>query len=242
MDQHDTPDHSLRDDLRHLLVVDHRVAWRVAVGLWLVALSLFVLVAIPASRDVIDRIDAAVYDAVFPFKVGVITALAYTLDFLGSAIFVWPVRAVATVWLVAQRRWAALSVWWLAIVLSEPAVGILKAAYDRPRPPESLVDVVTASFPSGHAVVGAVLAISLVVVLVPAGQRRRNLEIAAAAFALLMASSRVYLGAHWFSDVVAGVAFGAACAIFAAGAVHWWTEHGPGQAYIDQSDEASSIT
>jgi len=239
-DGHQHP-HTISDEIRHLLVSDHRIAWAVAVGLWAVALSLFILIAIPPTREVLDDFDLAVYEAVFPFKVGVLTALAHVFDFLGGAIFVWSVRALVTLWLIVRRRWAALSVWWLAIVLSEPAVGILKAAYDRPRPPVSLVETFTAAFPSGHAVAGAVVAISLVVVFVPAGPRRRNLEVLAATFALLMAGSRVYLGAHWLTDVIAGVAFGAACAIGAAAAVHWWTED-RGTTRSPQAGEASSLT
>jgi undecaprenyl-diphosphatase len=233
--------HTIGGEIRHLLVTDHRVAWAVAVGLWSVALSLFILIAIPATREVLDDFDLKVYEAVFPFKVGLLTALARLLDYMGGALFVWPARAAVTVWLVVKRRWTALAVWWLAIVLSEPAVGILKAGYDRPRPPVSLVETFTASFPSGHAVAGAVLAISLVVVFVPAGPRRRNLEVLAGAFALLMAGSRVYLGAHWLTDVMAGVAFGAACAIGSAAAVHWWTER-RGATASPQAGDASSVT
>jgi undecaprenyl-diphosphatase len=239
-DGHHHP-HTISDEIRHLLITDHRVAWAVAVALWTVALSLFILIAIPTSREILDDFDLAVYETVFPFKVGALTALAHAFDFLGSAVVVWPIRLAVTGLLAIRRRWVALSAWWLAIVLSEPLVGILKAAYDRPRPPVSLVETFTASFPSGHAVAGAVVAISLVVVFVPAGPRRRNLELLAAAFALLMAGSRVYLGAHWLTDVVAGVAFGAACAIGAAAAIHWWTEH-RGTTPLPQADEASSIT
>ncbi len=66
------------------------------------------------------------------------------------------------------------------------------------------------------------MALSLVICLVRAGPRRRNLEIAAAAFALLMGGSRIYLGAHWFTDVAAGVAFGAACTLAVAAAAQWY--------------------
>jgi membrane-associated phospholipid phosphatase len=64
------------------------------------------------------------------------------------------------------------------------------------------------------------MAIGLVIAFVPAGSARRNLEIVAAGFALFMSASRVYLGAHFLSDVIAGVAFGAAVAIGAAVVVH----------------------
>jgi undecaprenyl-diphosphatase len=55
--------------------------------------------------------------------------------------------------------------------------------------------------------------VSLVLVLMPPGPDRRRWEWAAVAFAFVMASSRVYLGAHWLSDVVAGVLLGSGVAL-----------------------------
>jgi undecaprenyl-diphosphatase len=79
--------------------------------------------------------------------------------------------------------------------------------------------VVGFSFPSGHAVAGAAIAVALVLVLMSAGPARRRWELAAIAFAFVMAMSRVYLNAHWFSDVVAGVLLGAGVALGTAGVV-----------------------
>ena len=205
--------------IEHLLLDDHRWAERIAVLLWAIAGLSFVAMAIPATRDVLDSFDEWVYDLTYPIKWGPLTAVSRTMAFLGSALFIWPFRLVVTAVLYFQRRRAALSAWILAILLSEPLIGILKAAYGRPRPAIALVDETTGSFPSGHAVAGAVVAISLVIVLVQPGPARRNLEIAAAGFAFLMAGTRLYLGAHWLTDVFGGVAFGAACAIGAAAIV-----------------------
>lgn len=205
--------------IEHLLLDDHRWAERIAILLWAISGMLFVAMAIPATRDVIDAFDEWFYDATYPIKWGPLTAVSHGMAFLGSAMFIWPFRLVVTVYLYVKRSRAALSAWILAILFSEPLIGSLKAAYGRPRPPVALVEEVTGSFPSGHAVAGAATAIALVVVLVNPGPARRNLEIAAAGFALLMAGTRVYLGAHWLTDVFAGVALGAACAIGAAAIV-----------------------
>jgi undecaprenyl-diphosphatase len=104
---------------------------------------------------------------------------------------------------------------------SQLLIGPVKNLYERARPPAPLVETSGFSFPSGHAVAGAAIAVALVIVLVPAGTRRRNLEMLAAAFAVLMASSRVYLRAHWLSDALGGAALGAAVVIGAALFVHW---------------------
>lgn len=214
------PPHHLPDAVEHLLLADHRWAMRIAVLLWVVAGLLFVAMAIDVARDAIATIDQAIYDVTYPVKWAPLTVLAHVLALLGSGVVLWPVRLVVTAYLVTRRRWSGLWVWLLAIAVSEPLIGILKAAYDRPRPAVALVVETTGSFPSGHAVAGSVVALSLVIIFVPAGIARRNLELAAVGFALFMAGSRMYLGAHWFSDVAAGLALGAACVVSAAAVVH----------------------
>ncbi len=210
--------------LEHLILDRHPLAVRIAIILWVVALSLFVAYAIGPVRDAIDRFDQQLFDLTFPIKWGPLTAIAYTLDFVGSWFVVWPIRIAVAAYFGVTRRWIALAVWVIAIAVSDPLIGILKVVYARPRPTGGLVEEVTYSFPSGHSVAGAVVAISLVLCLVRPGPARRNLEIGAALFAVIMGGSRMYLGAHWFTDVVAGVALGAACAIAAAAVVQWYVD------------------
>lgn len=206
----------------HLIFDNHIWAERVALGAWIVAGLLFLAMAIGPVRDRLDAFDLWFQELVYPIKWAPLTALSYALAFLGSVLFVWPLRFLVTWVLAHRRRWLALAAWWMGIVLSEPLIGISKAIYDRPRPPQHLVAEVTSSFPSGHAIVGAVVALSLVIVLVPRGPARRNLEMAAAGFAFVMAGSRVYLGAHWLTDVCAGIALGAACSVGGAAIVQRW--------------------
>jgi len=206
----------------HLILENHDWAERIAVAAWIVAGLLFVAMLIDPVRDRLDSFDLWFHELTYPIKWGPLTALSYAMAFLGSVYFVWPLRVVVTIILSWQRRWVALGAWLGAIVLSEPLIGLLKEAYGRPRPPQSLVVETTGAFPSGHAVAGAVVALSLVIVLVPRGPARRNLEMAAAGFAVAMAGSRVYLGAHWLTDVFAGVALGAACSVGGAALVQRW--------------------
>jgi undecaprenyl-diphosphatase len=58
-----------------------------------------------------------------------------------------------------------------------------------------------------------VTAVGIVIVLLPPGSARTRWEIRAIVFVLLMAMSRVYLNAHWLSDVVEGVLVGTALAL-----------------------------
>jgi membrane-associated phospholipid phosphatase len=149
----------------------------------------------------------------------VLTWLARFLNVLGGGLVTIPLRIGVSVWLIVRTRWRALAAWLLTWAVAELVLAGAKAFFHRGRPPDPLAEVVGFSFPSGHAVAGAATAVALVLVLMPAGPERRRWELAAVAFAFVMALSRVYLQAHWFSDVVAGVLLGAGVALGSAGLV-----------------------
>jgi undecaprenyl-diphosphatase len=118
---------------------------------------------------------------------------------------------------IGGKRAAAL------LVLVSVAGGValssaLKIGFDRPRPDlvAHLVDVHTLSFPSGHAMVSAVAYLTLGALLAQT-QVRKGLKAyvitVAVVLTLLIGVSRVYLGVHWPTDVVAGWCAGAAWAI-----------------------------
>jgi undecaprenyl-diphosphatase len=94
-----------------------------------------------------------------------------------------------------------------------------KLGFARPRPElvPHAAEVFTPSFPSGHAMLSAVIYLTLGAMIATAQDDRRT-KLYVLAFAimltLLVGSSRVYLGVHWPSDVLAGWALGAAWACF----------------------------
>jgi undecaprenyl-diphosphatase len=144
---------------------------------------------------------------------GVATALAKTFSFVGSSYVSWPVRLAVCVLLVVRRRWAQLTAFSAAIVASEVAVGLLKDFVDRPRPTGGLVATTGMSFPSGHAIAGAVTAFGIVAALLPRGRRRWHWFVAATVFAAAMSWSRVYLSVHWATDTIAGSCIGVGLAL-----------------------------
>lgn len=114
-----------------------------------------------------------------------------------------------------------------AIVLSQ----MLKLGFNRPRP--DLVPhgarVYTMSFPSGHAMMSAAVYLTLAALLTRT-QTQARIKIfilsVAAALALMVGASRVYLGVHWPTDVIAGWAGGAAWAIFCWSIMYWLQRRG----------------
>lgn len=94
----------------------------------------------------------------------------------------------------------------------------LKRIFERERPDMAYraVEAVNASFPSGHAMLSAVVFLTLGVLAARFADKRRVKVLAVGAavlVSLLVGMSRVYLGVHWASDVLAGWCVGAAWAM-----------------------------
>lgn len=164
----------------------------------------------------IGRVDQVMYDAINEIRNVAFSALARALNVIGGGLVTIPLRIAVAVWLAWRRRWRAFAVWAITWAMAEILLSTARAYFERGRPPGPLVATAGFAFPSGHAVAGAATAVALVLVLLPAGRNRRKWEALAVAFASLMALSRVYLNAHWLSDVVAGVLLGMSVALGSA--------------------------
>lgn len=149
---------------------------------------------------------------------------------LGSYTFIIIVVAAAVGYLLLVRKYA------LALVVTVAELGgmlssnLLKTAFDRPRPDiEQGARVFTASFPSGHATLSAVTFLTLGALLTRtnADERVKLYFIAVAVFlTVLVGISRVYLGVHYPSDVLAGWSLGSAWAILCWVAALWLQRRG----------------
>ena len=145
------------------------------------------------------------------------------LTFLGGTLFLTALT-LAVVGLLARRRESQLA---LALALTSAGGSLLnwivKELVRRPRPEFAapLVDESSWSFPSGHSMGSIVIYGMLAYVLVVGfslGRGRLAVLIGLALLVLGIGCSRVYLGAHWPSDVAGGFAGGAAwlaCCIWA---------------------------
>jgi undecaprenyl-diphosphatase len=210
--------------LRHF--EDHRRAFRLSAVF--VALFLCMLVGVgrhptdaapETTLPAIGRLDARVEDALAARRTPTLTAVFRVLDVAGSGIVTIPLRIALVAVLLGRRRIGAAAAFALAWLTSELALRLLKAWFARGRPPAPLVEVSGFSFPSGHATAGAAIGVSIVLAFLRPGRRRRRWEVLAAVFAFVMGLSRVYLGAHWLSDVVTGALLGASSAVLSFGLV-----------------------
>jgi len=134
-----------------------------------------------------------------------------TISRFGSTIPVLVTGSVLT--LVTWRRCPAVAVAVAVAMLSRPLLEFtLKATVDRPRPDlERMVAGNGPSFPSGHPMASVALW-GLLPVIVGLYTKRRDIWWASVALAGLLiagiSASRIYLGVHWFSDVIGGLLVG----------------------------------
>ncbi|HEX9106528.1 MAG TPA: phosphatase PAP2 family protein, partial [Longimicrobiales bacterium] len=158
----------------------------------------------------LDRVLAARLHALAtPGGVEVFRAISW----LGSPVTWSVLSAVMLVALLARRRWL-LAGGWAAAILGGGVLDLaLKLLVHRPRPAFSDAFAVAAgwSFPSGHsmgALVGYGMLAYLALLEVRRGWERVAVMAVAATLIALIGFSRLYLGVHYFSDVVGGYAAG----------------------------------
>lgn len=117
--------------------------------------------------------------------------------------------------LALRRRWVVLGGWAAAVIGSGLLDGALKFAIRRPRPELAVnfLSQVSWSFPSGHSMASLVTYGMVAYLFMLAVKGRRRLQIGASICAILLilaiGFSRLYLGVHYFSDVLGGFTAGA---------------------------------
>ena len=170
--------------------------------------------AVTADLGPLLRVDATVRDALYAGDDR--SRLMETVLQVLTAPGLSAVRAVVLLpvlgWLVLRRAWWTAAWVFVAAGLVGPVNGLLKELYGRERPQfaEGGARYESLAFPSGHASgIAALVTVALVLAwprLAPAA--RRGWLAAGVALALLVGVTRLWLGVHQLSDVVAGWAVG----------------------------------
>jgi undecaprenyl-diphosphatase len=133
------------------------------------------------------------------------------------------VTLLAVGYLLVLRKWLGAATLLLATLGGTAVSEGLKVGFARPRPDlvAHAVDVTSMSFPSGHAMLSAVTYLTIGALLARTQGRtllRGYILGAAVLLTLLIGVSRIYLGVHWPTDVLAGWCLGAAWALLCWGA------------------------
>lgn len=143
------------------------------------------------------------------------------LTALGGETVLTLAAAVTILFLAVNRHLLAAALVLAGTTTGSVAVALAKRLVGRERPAlvDHLVEVGSASFPSGHAANSAIIYLTIALVSIQVVHRRDARVFLLVATLLLVAAigvSRVYLGVHWPSDVLAGWSFGLLWALA------WW--------------------
>ncbi len=196
-----------------------------------------------SGNPALSALDERITDAVVAWRTPGMNLLFWRLTLLGNALFLGTVVAAAVVVLFVwgARVWAVFLA--VGVIVAQIVSSVVKYAYQRPRPPETIMLIETPtshSFPSGHAFLTLVVSTLLLFLLIRYVRRcgarsQGGLErlgwvrlilivmafVVAFVIVLGVGFSRVYLGVHWTSDVLAGWCLGGACSATALAGFIW---------------------
>jgi membrane protein DedA with SNARE-associated domain/membrane-associated phospholipid phosphatase len=159
--------------------------------------------------------DPEAFTAGADLRTGWLTSLAEVVSALGALPVAGAVAVFGVGFLAMRRDPAGATAVAAGAVLTYAAVHVVKSTENRPRPPSPLVEAAGSAFPSAHAAYSlAYVAVAVAIArALPNWAGRTVLVTAAVVLAAVIGLSRVYLRAHYLSDVLAG--WGLAAAIFA---------------------------
>jgi membrane protein DedA with SNARE-associated domain/membrane-associated phospholipid phosphatase len=175
-------------------------------GIFIFVMYLVVLADNPGPTP----LDTELLDAADAMRSQVVVDVAKVVSALGAFATVATLLAVAVVVLAVRGRVAELVVLLAGVGLIYAAVDIAKAAVDRPRPAGPLIETAASSYPSGHAAYAtAWIAVAVVVTRRLGLAGHAAIVVAGIAIAAAVGVSRIYLRAHYWSDIAGGWALGA---------------------------------
>lgn len=166
------------------------------------------------TRDDLTEVDRMLLDWIHARATPAGYAAFNTISLLGSPLVMTLLACGMAVVLGARRQWILLGGWAAGFAGGGVLNAVLKLVIQRPRPPRAaeFLDGFSWSFPSGHAM-GSLIGYGLlayVVAVLWVHRRGGRIPLVAGAALVIFAIglSRLYLGVHYFSDVVGGFAAG----------------------------------
>ncbi len=201
-----------RPDGAPVVTRSRALTWAAGCLLVTLLLGLGVLADLRPQQELDGTVSEALYAG--DDRAGPLDGLLELLTAPGTTVVRVLLFLPAVAWLAVRRQWWTALWVSLAIVLVAPLTELLKESFGRVRPDFDLggARYESLSYPSGHSSgIATLVTVALVLAWprLPAGGRRAAVT-AGVALAVLVGLTRMWLGVHYLSDVVGGLALGLA--------------------------------
>ncbi len=184
-----------------VLIVGLRIA--------LLLIWLFSQLAENVLEDRLERFDSSAIGFFETLQTSTLDVIYTSVTHMGSVWFVTSLSVVVilSLWFKARDKWATLF-FIIAVGGTGALTWLLKQVYERGRPSiNEAIDAIGFSFPSGHSM-GSLVFYGFLIYLIVRSQQNKVIKIgfsmALGLLILLIGTSRIYLGAHFPSDIIAG--------------------------------------
>jgi undecaprenyl-diphosphatase len=131
-----------------------------------------------------------------------------SITFFGSGLAISTLTVLTVIILSLRQKWVDVKYLIFVLVAAAATEVTMKSLIHRPRPLEVFAHTLpnSFSFPSGHTIYGTTFYLAIALIVTPhiKGSSRILVWSAAALLAMLIGASRIFLGVHYFTDVVGG--------------------------------------
>ena len=170
---------------------------------------LFIILIVLIETHVIDSFDTSIYNIVTLKMNDTITVINKIITFLGSTIFIVSLCVVLFFLFLILKKKNISFIIASCLIISTIFNNVVKLIIRRPRPEVlRLVTEKSFSFPSGHTM-GAISMYGIILYLIIKSNLNKNVKlmlgIIFSILPILVGISRIYLGAHFASDIIGGI-------------------------------------
>jgi len=156
-------------------------------------------------------IDQRVYEMMLSLRTPWMDQFMIWITMLGDTFVITGITVIVLAWLLYRRNIPAALHWGAAMIFGAILIRVLKITLHIPRPDPTLFPLTSHySFPSAHSTMAMLLYgfLSIIISREIRDDKRIHVYVVSGIIISLIAMSRLYLGAHWLSDVIGGLTLG----------------------------------
>jgi len=177
----------------------------------IISLIIFIITLITLVTKATLLLDYSIYLANKNIQNPFLTLFFILITSLANTIPLITISIILGLFFIFRKRYYYLAIFMFSMLIGFITENLLKIIIHRIRPSSSIISMSGYSFPSGHATMAIIfltLIIAYTLEYLKNKKARIFLPFLLVLLILLIGYSRIYLGVHWFSDIVAGYSLG----------------------------------